>query len=100
VQDAGKMRDFQRTIANNYANTKVFSSLGYDGFNGVSGQYSLEGYTQIANTLWNTINNDLYATTKANISTSPQVQKAFTLMPTRKKLQSFLKDKPSYGRTM
>ena len=77
VQDAGKMRDFQRTIANNYANTKVFSSLGYDGFNGASGQYSLEGYTQIANTLWNTINNDLYATTKASISTSPQVQKAF-----------------------
>ncbi|MDI9874404.1 sialate O-acetylesterase [Flectobacillus rivi] len=77
VQDAGKMRDFQRTIGNNYANTKVFSSLGYDGFDGVTGQYSLEGYTQIANTLWNTINNDLYATTKTSISTSPQVQKVF-----------------------
>lgn len=77
VQDAGKMRDFQRTIGNNYANTKVFSSLGYDGFDGVTGQYSLEGYTQIANPLWNTINNDLYATTKTSISTSPQVQKVF-----------------------
>jgi hypothetical protein len=77
VQDAGKMRDFQRTIASNYPNTKVFSSLGYDGFDGVSGQYSLEGYLQIANTLWNTLNNDLYATTKSSISASPQVQKVF-----------------------
>lgn len=76
-EDAGKMREFQRNIPKLYTNTTVFSSLGYDGFNGLNGQYTLEGYTQIANTLWNSLNNDLYANTKSTLPTSPQIQKVF-----------------------